>query len=113
MDMKPAIDSIFVYGTLQPGEVNERYFDRFDGVWTSGYVLGSLENKGWGSEHGFPGIKLDDHGDRVTGSLFTTADIDEILVLLDELEGADYRRVVTVVYLENNTEQLAFIYELA
>ena len=47
------------------------------------------------------------------GSLFVSEDIDEIFALLDELEGADYRRVITQVYLADSAVADAYIYELA
>lgn len=105
--------AVFVYGTLQPGEVNARYFDDFEGSWEKGHVLGHLENQGWGAEHGFPGIRLHPNGTEVKGSLFTSEDIKAILALLDELEGTDYRRVITQVCLADGAVADAYIYELA
>ena len=106
-------NAVFVYGTLQPGEINAHYFDSFDGKWEKGHVLGQLENQGWGADHGFPGIRLDPQGVKVQGSLFISENINAILSLLDELEGADYRRNVTCVFLESGIEIDAHIYELA
>ena len=105
--------AVFVYGTLQPGEINAHYFQEFKGSWKKGYVLGNLEEEGWGAEHGFPGIRLDQHGIRVKGSLFKTEEIDTILKLLDALEGADYQRAITKVHLDDGTNEDAYIYELA
>ena len=105
--------AVFVYGTLQPGEINAHYFQQFKGSWKEGYVLGHLEDAGWGADHGFPGIKLDQDGIRVKGSLFRTEEINDILKLLDELEGEDYRRVITLVHLDNGKNEYAYIYELA
>ena len=79
----------------------------------NGYVLGDLETKGWGAEYGFPGIRLNPKGRQVNGSLFLSDDIADILRLLDALEGQEYQRVITDVYLEDNTILPAFIYQLA
>lgn len=78
-----------------------------------GYVLGDLETKGWGAEFGFPGIRLNPNGRQVSGSLFLSDDITDILTLLDALEGEEYQRVITDVHLEDNTILPAFIYQLA
>ena len=79
----------------------------------NGYVLGDLETKGWGAEYGFPGIRLNPKGRQVNGSLFLSDDIADILRLLDALEGEEYQRVITDVYLADNTILPAFIYQLA
>lgn len=105
--------AVFVYGTLQPGEINAHYFQEFEGSWNKGYVLGLLVEAGWGAEHGFPGIRLDQNGIRVKGSLFQSEEIDVILELLDKLEGPDYRRVMTQVHLDNGSTVDAYIYELS
>ena len=105
--------AVFVYGTLQPGEVNAQYFDDFEGSWEKAHVLGHIENHGWGAERGFPGIRLHSKGTEVKGSLFVSEDLDEILALLDELEGADYWRVITQVCLADGAVVDAYIYELA
>ena len=106
-------NAIFVYGTLQPREINHHHFKPFQGKWKNGYVLGDLETKGWGAEYGFPGIRLNPKGRQVNGSLFLSDDIADILRLLDALEGEEYQRVITDVYLEDNTILPAFIYQLA
>lgn len=105
--------SIFVYGTLQPGEINDHHFDPFQGQWQKGHVLGDLKDSGWGAEYGFPGIRLNPAGDRVKGSVFVSPDIEKILVLLDALEGAEYQRSMTTVFLDDGQKTEAYIYELA
>ncbi|MBC3263460.1 gamma-glutamylcyclotransferase, partial [Salmonella enterica subsp. enterica serovar Javiana] len=52
------MESLFVYGTLGPGRPNAHVLEKIGGSWTEGHVGGSLLNKGWGAEMGFPGIVL-------------------------------------------------------
>ncbi|ATF95543.1 gamma-glutamylcyclotransferase family protein [Cedecea neteri] len=49
-----------VYGTLGPGRPNAHIIEYTGGTWQEGHVVGSLLNKDWGAEMGFPGIVLDD-----------------------------------------------------
>ena len=46
------INSIFVYGTLQPGMQNDKILKDFKGNWKKGYVLGKLLNLETGDDYG-------------------------------------------------------------
>lgn len=108
-----SIDAIFTYGTLQPGEVSAYVLKDVPGDWRAGHVRGDLIPAGWGAKFGFPGLKLNAAGAHVPGMLFRTPEIDRVLTILDDLEGAEYRRSVAEVTLEDGTIVSAFVYELA
>ena len=102
---------LFVYGTLAPGRPNESVLAELEGSWRAGYVHGQLIEQGWGSDYGYPAIKLHPEGDKVDGFIFTSADLTEFWPKLDEFEGAEYERVVTSVTLEDGSQVDAFIYQ--
>lgn len=87
------MDSLFVYGTLGPGRPNAHVLENIGGSWQEGSVSGSLLQKGWGAEMGYPGIVLDDTGNRVHGFLFTSPNLATHWSVLDEFEGSEYERV--------------------
>ena len=56
------INSIFVYGTLQPGMQNDEILNDLKGNWKKGYVLGKLLNLETGDDYGHPILELDNKG---------------------------------------------------
>lgn len=104
--------ALAVYGSLQPGGPNEHVLARLGGEWSDGYVLGSLDEKGWGAKVGFPGIRLSDTGDRIPVKVLTSQNLSEFWGELDEFEGAEYLRTrCTVETVDGPVD--AFIYQLA
>ncbi|EDV0840352.1 MULTISPECIES: gamma-glutamylcyclotransferase family protein [Enterobacteriaceae] len=87
------MESLFVYGTLGPGRPNAHILENIGGIWQEGHVGGSLLEKGWGAEMGYPGIVLDDSGNRVQGFLFTSESLPNHWDILDDFEGSEYERV--------------------
>jgi gamma-glutamylcyclotransferase (GGCT)/AIG2-like uncharacterized protein YtfP len=85
------------YGSLSPGEVNHNQLSSLSGRWLKGTVRGFLQNAGWGSSMGFPGLTLDPTGPEVSVNVFESADLPQHWSRLDEFEGPEYRRVVTEV----------------
>lgn len=104
---------LFVYGTLKPGEPNAHELDGLKGDWRTAHVRGRLYPSGWGAAMGYPGVILDEDGDRVAGMLFTSADLPEHWGRLDAFEGEGYERVMTRVTLEDGEGTDAYIYALA
>lgn len=112
----PSPDTVFAYGTLQPGQRYAHVAQRIGLVDTepatlSGFVLYHLEPEGYPAI--VPGSGT------VTGTALTFADIDRALPLIDQLEGCDQspplyiREVHTVnpagatwVYVYNRVERL-------
>lgn len=105
-------EQLFVYGTLAPGEVNEHYLARLEGHWQAASITGTLYEDGWGAAYGFPGIVLNNDGQRVHGQVFSSSQLENIWEELDEFEGDAYRRVLTRAHLENGQYIETYVYEL-
>ena len=116
------INSIFVYGTLQLGKSNQHILKKLNGTWKKAYVIGTLINKGWESEYGFPGLKINKNGvfinvsstgvgspSKIEGMLFQSEELEKIINDLDEIEGKGYKRVITELFWRMELE-LKLIY---
>lgn len=106
------IQSLFVYGTLRLGEPNAHVMERIGGTWFKGYILGNLENSGWGAALGSPGIRLKDNGNPVQGYVFISEHLEDHWADLDEFEGAEYRRQAVTVYLQDGKVMQSQVYAL-
>ena len=106
------MDRLFVYGSLQPGGPNEHVLEEIGGEWEPAAVRGRLVADGWGAKLGYPGLVLDDSGDKVQGHVFSSTRLDTHWSHLDAFEGAEYQRVVASVALDNNRQVCAHIYVL-
>lgn len=106
-----AICALFTYGTLAPGRPNAHIFEPLAGTWSEGYVLGTLYKEGWGSELGYPGIRLDGN-DVVEGHIFESVELDQLWPKLDEFEGAGYCRKEVEVILASGESISAYIYAI-
>lgn len=109
--MEHSVDTrLAVYGTLAPGKSNHDQVASLNGTWRAGTVNGRLLQKGWAFEQGYPAIVLEADGPLVAVQLFESLDLPANWNRLDEFEGAEYRRVVTVVQTESGPVE-AWIYE--
>ena len=66
---------------------NAHIMEAIGGSWEEGSVGGSLLNEGWGAEMGYPGIVLDNSGNRVNGFLFRSANLVNHWPTLDAFAG--------------------------
>ena len=107
-----ALNRLFVYGTLAPGEPNEHILSGLDGTWEAGHIRGTLYPKGWGAVIGYPGVQLDPAGEIVPGQLFSSEDLAGYWQVLDDFEGEAYERVRTSVSLENGQQTEAYVYAI-
>jgi len=106
------MESLFVYGTLGPGRPNAHILEKIGGTWREGHVAGSLINEGWAAEMGYPGIILDNSGNRVQGFLFTSDNLQHHWDVLDEFEGSQYERVPVKVTMSDGETASSYIYML-
>lgn len=106
------METLFVYGTLGPGRPNAHIMENIGGTWLNGSVEGTLEQKGWGAEMGYPGIVLDNSGNRVNGFLFSSENLATNWKILDDFEGEEYERVPVDVTTEQGDKVLSSIYRL-
>ncbi|CAI1025096.1 gamma-glutamylcyclotransferase family protein [Serratia ficaria] len=104
--------SLFVYGTLGPGRPNAHIMEGIGGSWEEGSVGGTLLNEGWGADMGYPGIVLNNSGNKVNGFLFRSENLADHWNTLDEFEGDGYERVAVKVSTASGGVVDAFIYML-
>ncbi|MBL4870634.1 MAG: gamma-glutamylcyclotransferase [Robiginitomaculum sp.] len=106
------MNSLFIYGTLAPGEENAHIMDGMVGIWTQASVRGKRFNIGWGVHSGHPGLIPDQEGVVVNGLIFTSKDLPAHWDRLDTFEGKDYKRVMIMATLENGDKVKTQIYSV-
>ena len=104
------INSIFVYGTLQPGMQNDEILKNLNGNWKKGYVLGKLLNLDTGENYGYPVLELDNNGSKIYGMILESKYIEKNINKIDEFEGKEYLRVVSNIFFEDGSKTLAYVY---
>jgi gamma-glutamylcyclotransferase (GGCT)/AIG2-like uncharacterized protein YtfP len=107
-----AVERLFVYGSLQPGRENAHLLEAIGGSWQAASVKGILRPAGWGAAIGYPALTLDANGSVVSGFVFTSETLPQHWARLDEFEGEEYERVVTMVRLEDMSTVEAHVYVL-
>ncbi|NRA28809.1 MAG: gamma-glutamylcyclotransferase [Parvularculaceae bacterium] len=80
------------YGTLAPGRPNHHQLADLAGQWSTGTVRGTLVERGWGAEMGYPAMIPSADGDAIDVHLFESVDLPQHWDRLDEFEGAEYQR---------------------
>lgn len=85
------------YGSLAPGQVNHHELAGLSGEWHTGTVRGTLVEKGWGADLGYPALTLSDRGEAIAVHLFVSPDLPAHWPRLDAFEGEGYRRVAASV----------------
>lgn len=101
---------LFVYGTLAPGRENEHLLRAIGGHWQPGTVRGLLFPEGIGPTRGFPVLQLDREGPIVSGLVFTSRRLPAYWSMLDEFEGAGYRRTPAWVRLRHGSRLQTWVY---
>ena len=87
-------DRLFVYGTLMPGQENERYLTKIGGTFEPARVRGRLYLPGeWRAGFNYPGLVLDPAAKMVEGYVFRSENLASNWELLDEFEGEEYKRI--------------------
>ena len=108
------MERLFVYGTLAPGRPNEHVMQKIRGEWLPAHVKGKLIKAGWGfARSGFPAMVPSEDGEDIEGHVFQSAHLGEHWRTLDEFEGPDYVRVLTMATLESGEVVEAYVYALA
>ena len=109
----PAIQHLFVYGSLRPGCSNADVLAGLTGEWQPGTVIGQLFESGWGADLGYPGLKLTDSGTPVSGQVLTSPDLADFGAELDAFEGEQYERVLAEVTLSTGELIEAHVYTVS
>jgi len=90
--------ALAVYGTLAPGEPNHHVVEPLGGEWTDGMIEGDLLPVGWGATLGYPAFRPRPGGPTVPVKLLTAPLLTTAWPILDEFEGAEYRRILVPVF---------------
>ena len=106
------MERLFTYGSLQPGGPNEHVLDSVEGTWEPAFLRGRLVKAGWGEALGYPGLVIDESGDKVNGHLFSSSHLGDRWAYLDEFEGSEYQRTLSSVSLMNGAQVEAYVYLL-
>ena len=106
------MEHLFVYGTLIPGQINDFVLKKLSGTWQKASVKGFFDKKGWLKTQGFPAVIIDENGNTIYRYLFSTEELSKNWQMIDDFESDLYQRVKTSVFLENNHQVIAYIYEL-
>lgn len=90
-----AQERLCVYGTLRPGQENHHLMAPLKGQWDEitypGYFSPADQS------YGYPRIAWTPHGDENPGKLVTSSKLPAHWAGLDEFEGEDYCRLLTLV----------------
>ena len=103
---------LFVYGTLAPGQPNEKVLTQIGGKWKRAYIKGTLKSQGWGSILGYPAIVLEENGEKIDGFIFSSENLQNHWDKLDDFEGKEYSRMLTQVLTDAGDQICAYIYVL-
>ena len=99
-------------GLFQKGKQHEDLLKDLNGTWKKGYVFGKLINIGFGSDYGYPGLKLEKGGSKIFGMVFQSKNLEKKLLKIDEFEGENYKRIISKIFLDDSSEIMAYLYEL-
>lgn len=111
----PALERLFIYGSLAPGCPNHHIVSHIRGRWLPGTVKGHLIEQGWGAAMGFPGIIISDSSvpkQLVKGMVLESGQLGDNWPMLDDFEGEQYERVFVPVKLDYGKEIDAYIYQI-
>jgi len=106
------IEKLFVYGTLGPGRPNEHILTIIGGSWQPATITGDLRAEGWGAKMGYPGIRLNEHGGKIEGFVFSSEFFSRHWARLDAFEGDGYCRILTKVQIKSGDMIDAYVYTL-
>lgn len=110
--MSNPVNKLFVYGTLGPGRPNEHWLKRIGGTFEKASIRGKLFEEGWGATMGYPALVIDREAQEIQGHVFTSENLADHWMELDEFEGEGYERILTRVKLENEQVTDAYVYAL-
>ncbi len=108
----PAIQHLFVYGSLQPNGSNADVLAELKGEWRPGTVTGQLFEAGWGTDLSYPGLKLTESGTPINGHLLSSPDLRDFWAEVDAFEGEQYQRVLANVTLSTGELIEAHVYAI-
>lgn len=105
-----ASQRLIVYGSLVPGGSNHSMLAGLAGEWTQGWITGTLVHAGWGDALGYPALRWDPRGERVSAHLLDSSELPSAWPRLDEFEGAEYRRVLIPFFVNEHDWVIGQVY---
>jgi gamma-glutamylcyclotransferase (GGCT)/AIG2-like uncharacterized protein YtfP len=103
---------LIAYGSLAPGARHEGETATLTGEWHSGWVTGTLVERGWGASLGYPALVWHPAGERrVAAHLLVSPDLPQHWERLDAFEGETYRRILAPFYDEAGFVAVGNLYE--
>jgi len=97
---------LVVYGTLAPGNINDRMLSELQGTWEDCEIKGYLIESG-----GLPFFKWEPVGSSINARLFISDDLPGYWERLDQFEGTEYNRILIPVNKSDGI-CIANIYEM-
>ncbi len=101
------VNRLLVYGTLAPGQVNEKILSDIPGGWTEGFVKGIVETR-----NGLPEFKWRTNSDEIKVKVFNSNVLNQHIEKIDKFEGSDYQRILIPVRINLNLFSVGFVYEV-
>ncbi len=103
---------LIVYGSLAPGGRHDDEIADVAGEWHTGWVTGTLVERGWGASLGYPALVWNpDSERRVAAHLLVSRDLPQQWERLDAFEGKAYRRILAPFYDDNGLVAVGNLYE--
>lgn len=100
------VNRLLVYGTLAPGQVNEKILSGIPGIWTEGFVKGMVETR-----NGLPEFKWRTNSDEIKIKVFNSDVLVQHIEKINKFEGSNYRRILIPVRVSPSLFSVGFIYE--
>jgi len=91
-------NALAFYGTIRPGEPNHWLVKDIPGEWVEGIVRGFVFEVTWSGYDGYPGLVLDNSGNRVPVSVLMSDEWTAHFARIDQFEGPGYERRPTTVF---------------
>lgn len=101
--------SLFVYGTLAPGETNHHWLAPLAGTWEPATTTGKVLVQKEGVHAGLPCFSPSST-ESVKGQIFTSNQLHTLWSALDDFEGPNYSRQLRDVSTAKGEQLQAFIY---
>jgi hypothetical protein len=80
---------LIVYGSLVPGGANAFMLDGLEGEWYPCRIRGHM-----GAYRGFKSFRYDPQGPEHPAWLLASAELDRVILELDDFEGEEYGRII-------------------
>ncbi len=104
--------TLIVYGTLAPGEINHHIIAGLSGTWSDGVVEGDLWPAGWGATLGFPALHWRPGGREVPVHVLRSRALPTAWDRLDRFEGDGYRRILVPTFRADRLSGVGNLYAI-